>query len=63
MRSPAAGATTSIRLASSPEVEGVSGVYVAKGRPRTANRAAYDLATATRLWQVSAELVGLPISG
>ena len=63
MRSPAAGARTSIYLASSPDVEGVSGAYLAKGKATSANKSAYDSATAARLWRVSAELVGLPLTG
>ncbi len=53
------GAATSIYLASSSEVDGVTGTYFANGRPRTANKASYDIAAAARLWQVSARLVGL----
>lgn len=63
MKSPAAGARTSIYLASSPDVEGVSGAYFAKGKAKSANRSAYDFAMAARLWQVSADLVGLPFTG
>ncbi len=59
MKSPQQGAATSIYLASSPEVEGVTGTYFADGRPQTSNRASYDVAAAARLWQVSARLVGL----
>jgi NAD(P)-dependent dehydrogenase (short-subunit alcohol dehydrogenase family) len=59
LKSPARGAATSIYLASSPEVEGVSGRYFASGRPKTSNKSSYDTAAAARLWRVSAELVGL----
>lgn len=58
MKTPAKGAATSIFLASSPEVDGVSGKYFADSSPRTSNKASYDVAAAARLWQVSAELVG-----
>ena len=61
MKTPQQGAATSIYLASSPEVEGVTGKYFANGRPRTSNKASYDDAAAARLWQVSAGLVGLEI--
>jgi NAD(P)-dependent dehydrogenase (short-subunit alcohol dehydrogenase family) len=57
--SPAKGARTSVYLASSPEVEGVSGEYFVKGKPRTPRRWAQDPEAALRLWQVSEELVGL----
>ena len=60
MKTPAKGAATSIYLASSPEVEGVSGQYFANSKPKKSNRAAYDTDAAARLWQLSADLVGLP---
>jgi NAD(P)-dependent dehydrogenase (short-subunit alcohol dehydrogenase family) len=61
MKSPQQGAATSIYLASSPKLEGVTGVYFAKGRPQTSNKASYDEAAAAHLWQVSAGLVGLAV--
>jgi retinol dehydrogenase 14 len=59
MKSPEKGAGTSIHLASSPDVEGVSGRYFAGGRPKTSSRASYDTAIAARLWQTSVDLVGM----
>jgi NAD(P)-dependent dehydrogenase (short-subunit alcohol dehydrogenase family) len=59
MKTPQQGAATSIYLASSPEVEGVTGRYFANSRPQPSNQASYDVAAAARLWQVSAGLVGL----
>jgi hypothetical protein len=59
MKTPAQGAATSIYLASSPEVAGVTGQYFAGGKPKPSNKASYDLVAATRLWQLSASLVGL----
>ena len=50
---------TSIYLASSPEVEGVSGKYYDKCRPVTSSGESYNADVARRLWDVSAELVGL----
>jgi len=58
-RTPEQGASTSIYLASSPEVEGVSGKYFVDQKPARSSPASYDLATAEKLWQVSAEMVGL----
>lgn len=52
------GARTSIHLASSPEVEGVSGGYFERERPAKSSRATYDDAAARRLWQISEELTG-----
>jgi NAD(P)-dependent dehydrogenase (short-subunit alcohol dehydrogenase family) len=59
MKTPAQGAVTSIYLASSPEVEGITGRYFAGRKPKTASKAAYDTAAAARLWQASAGLAGL----
>jgi hypothetical protein len=59
MKTPQEGAQTSIHLASSPLVEGVTGTYFAKGKPQRSNPASYDDGAASRLWQVSADLVGL----
>jgi NAD(P)-dependent dehydrogenase (short-subunit alcohol dehydrogenase family) len=59
MKSPTAGAATSIHLASAPELEGVTGVYVTdKGPKRSASRS-HDEAVGRRLWRVSADLVGI----
>jgi retinol dehydrogenase 14 len=63
MKTPAKGAATSIFLASSPEVDGVSGQYFVASRARTSSQASYDVAAATRLWVVSADLAGLEPSG
>jgi retinol dehydrogenase-14 len=60
MKTPEQGASTSIYLASSPEVEGVSGQYFANRKPRASSKASYDVDAAARLWSVSAELVGEP---
>jgi retinol dehydrogenase 14 len=62
MKTPQQGAATSIYLASSPDVEGVTGRYFANRKPQTSNKASYDHDAATRLWQVSAALVGLAAS-
>jgi NAD(P)-dependent dehydrogenase (short-subunit alcohol dehydrogenase family) len=56
---PAKGAQTSIYLASSPEVEGVSGQYFVKCKPVQPKPPARDADAAHRLWRVSEELVGL----
>jgi retinol dehydrogenase 12 len=50
---PEQGAQTSIYLASSPEVEGVTGKYFAKSKPKQANKNAYVEADWTRLWTYS----------
>jgi NAD(P)-dependent dehydrogenase (short-subunit alcohol dehydrogenase family) len=48
-----AGARTSVYLASSPEVEGVTGKYFDKCKPARSNAASYDESSWTRLWEVS----------
>jgi NAD(P)-dependent dehydrogenase (short-subunit alcohol dehydrogenase family) len=59
MKTPAQGALTPVYLASSPEVEGVTGRYFASRKPKTSSTASYDTTAAARLWQVSAALTGL----
>ena len=59
LKSPAAGAATTIYLASSAKVAGVTGRYFANRKPKTSAKASYDTAAAARLWKVSASLVGL----
>lgn len=56
---PARGARTSIYLASSSEVEGVSGKYFARRRPERSSDASYDREAAQMLWELSEDLVGL----
>src|SRR6476620_4454411 len=62
MKSPAQGAATSIHLASAPELGQMTGRYFANGKPKKSSERSYDQAAAARLWQVSADLVGLPIA-
>jgi hypothetical protein len=59
LKTPAQGARASIYLASSPEIEGVSGQFFANRKPKTANKIAHDTNATARLWQASAELVGM----
>ena len=59
MKTPAQGASTPIYLASSPEVEGITGRYYANRKPKTSSNASYDTAAAARLWQASAGLAGM----
>ena len=56
--SPERGARTSIYLASSPDVQGISGKYFARRRPEKSSEASYDLEAARRLWEVSEEVTG-----
>jgi retinol dehydrogenase-14 len=59
LRTPDQGARTSIYLASSSEVDGVTGRYFANRKPKTSSRASYDTAAQARLWQISTDLAGL----
>jgi len=55
------GAQPAIYLASSPDVEGVSGKYFShKGVATNSSKVSYDESIARRLWQISAELTLLP---
>ncbi|HSJ35841.1 MAG TPA: short-chain dehydrogenase, partial [Acidimicrobiia bacterium] len=60
MRSPKKGADTAVYLASSPDVEGVTGTYFANRKPKKSAQPSHDTALSTRLWKVSADLVGIP---
>lgn len=53
------GAKTSVYLASSPEVSGVSGKYFTRGRPRRSSRASHDRELAARLWDLSERLTAV----
>jgi NAD(P)-dependent dehydrogenase (short-subunit alcohol dehydrogenase family) len=55
--SPEAGARTSVYLASSPEVEGITGEYFVKCRPAAVSKAAQDDIAARRLWDASESLL------
>ncbi len=62
MKTAVKGAATSIYLASSPQVEGVTGVYYSNSKPKKSSKPSYDSGGARRLWQVSVDLVG-PTTG
>ncbi|MEM8487131.1 MAG: SDR family oxidoreductase [Bacteroidota bacterium] len=57
--SPKAGAQTSIYLATSPEVMGVTGKYFDRSKPRTPSAAARDADAAKRLYEITAQLTGV----
>jgi retinol dehydrogenase-12 len=56
---PEQGAETSIYLASSPEVEAVSGKYFVDKQEVPSSPQSYDREAAARLWQISEELTGI----
>lgn len=57
--SPEQGAQTILYLATSPDVERVSGKYFANCKPIPSSKRSYDVAVRRRLWKVSATLAGL----
>jgi len=59
LKTPAQGAEMPIYLASSPNLDGVTGKLFANRNPKTANKIAYDKDLLARLWKVSADLVGI----
>ena len=54
---PEKGAETTIYLAGSPAVEGVTGKYFVKQQPVKSSGASYDQAAQRRLWDMSEQLV------
>lgn len=63
MKGPAQGAATLIHVASAPDLEQVTGLYFANSTPKRSSKRSHDEAVAARLWQVSADLVGLTAAG
>jgi len=58
-RTPQEGAQTVIYLATSPEVEGVTGKYFVDEKAVASSPASYDETIAKRLWEVSEQMTGL----
>jgi NAD(P)-dependent dehydrogenase (short-subunit alcohol dehydrogenase family) len=58
-QTPLEGAQTSIFLATSPELEGVTGKYFADQKSIDSDPNTYDEIAAQQLWQISLEMVGL----
>jgi NAD(P)-dependent dehydrogenase (short-subunit alcohol dehydrogenase family) len=61
MMSPEKSARAAIYLATSPELEGVTGKHFSRGKEEKSSTESYDAASAERLWSVSAELVKLDV--
>lgn len=59
LASPAAGARTSAYLASSAEVEGITGKYFVHCKQRASSPESYDEPAARRLWDISSEMTGI----
>ncbi len=62
MRTPEQGADTLIWLASSSDVEGVSGKYFSDRKEIEAKKVAYDPAARRKLWEISEDLTGLKVA-
>jgi len=58
-KSPEIGAETSIFLASSPEVEGITGKYFTKKKEKSSSKKSYNEEYAKRLWEISLEMTKL----
>lgn len=58
-KSPAKGAKTSIFLASSPNVKGITGKYFVDKKEEKSKDVTYDESVATYLWDICAELTDL----
>jgi retinol dehydrogenase 14 len=62
MRSPEQGGDTVIYLASSPDVEEMTGKYLSDRKLITASDMAYDKDLRERLWEISEELTGFKVA-
>lgn len=58
IKTPEDGAATSIHLASSPEVEGITGKYYVDSKPAVASWKVYVNDTREKFWDLSSELTG-----
>ena len=56
--SPQRGAETTVYLASSPEVENITGEYFEKKKVKNSSRESKDPSVAKKLWNISVEYVG-----
>jgi NAD(P)-dependent dehydrogenase (short-subunit alcohol dehydrogenase family) len=61
LKTPEQGAVTTVYLASSPEVDDVTGAYFVDCKPKRTSKSSYDEQVAAQLWDVSAELTGLTV--
>ena len=60
-KSPEKGAETSIYLASSPDVEGITGKYWTKKEQHKSSEESYNEENAKRIWEISAKMTKLDI--
>jgi NAD(P)-dependent dehydrogenase (short-subunit alcohol dehydrogenase family) len=57
--SPEEGADTIVYIATSPEVEGITGKYFVRRKAIASSALSYDKVVAQRLWNISEELTGI----
>ena len=60
-KSPEKGAQTSVYLASSQEVQNITGKYFANKAPKKSSEESYNIENAKRLWDISIKLTGLDV--
>jgi NAD(P)-dependent dehydrogenase (short-subunit alcohol dehydrogenase family) len=56
MKSPEKGARTTVYLASSPEVENISGEYFVNSKPKKSSKISYEQTLQNELWEISTNL-------
>lgn len=59
LTSPSKGARTSIYLATSPEVKGISGKYFIKSKQKKSTEITYDKGIAGKLWKMTEDILGI----
>lgn len=62
-KTPEQGAATTVYLASSPAVEGVTGKYFSDSKPARPTAAAFDENAQRRLWELSEQIAGVTTAG
>jgi NAD(P)-dependent dehydrogenase (short-subunit alcohol dehydrogenase family) len=60
-KSPEAGAETSIYLATSPEIEGITGKYFINKEQRKSSEESYNKDYSKQLWEICVEITGIDI--
>jgi NAD(P)-dependent dehydrogenase (short-subunit alcohol dehydrogenase family) len=61
-KKPEQGAETSVFLASSPAVEGVTGKYFSSKKETKSSAVSYDVAAQQHLWELSEQMVGAKVA-
>ena len=61
MKNPKRGAKTSVYLASTPEIDGATGVYFKRRKEAKSVKISYDETVAKELWDVSVKLTNVDL--